>query len=357
MKKSLIALAVLAAAGAASAQSSVQLYGIADVWFGQAKMTDKVGGVTTTDKQTKVDSGGVSSSRFGLKGSEDLGSGLKAIFTLEQGFDLDTGAQASAGQAFSREASVGVAGNFGQVKLGKQFTAYDDIYGVANNTFDANVSATKHVWAPYTASANNTIKYVSPSFNGFSGAVSYSLGEDKAAGVSAGSVGALNVQYANGPLVVAYGYQQEKSGSSNGANVGSIFFGDPDMQLDAGEKATYNLLSGSYNFGVAKLVGGINTAKFNYAGAADDAKDNSYQVGVEVPLASNINLGVGYAHTKIKVGGDDFAKSRGFSAALVYSLSKRTTAYAAYLNAKTDSEVNSDESKTHVYAVGVKHAF
>lgn len=350
MKKSLIALAVLAAAGAASAQSSVQLYGIADAYFGQVKDTVKIEGVKNTSQQTSVNDGGVASSRFGLKGAEDLGGGLKAVFTLEQGFKLDSGEQATPGQAFSREASVGVAGNFGQVRLGKQFTAYDDVRGVANNTFDADISATKHVWAPYSGNANNSIKYVSPSYAGFSGAVSYALGENKSPASSAGYLGALSAQYANGPLVVAYGFQQEKAGDTTvlTGGVGST------LGLATGEKATYNLLSGSYNFGVAKLVGGISNVKLDQAGP--DAKANEYQFGVEVPLAANLNLGAGYAYSKAKVDGDTVGKSRGFSAALLYSLSKRTTAYAAYLNAK-DTQVDGDEFKKQVYAVGVKHAF
>jgi len=105
MKKSLIALAVMAAAGAASAQSSVQLYGIVDIWFGSVK--DGVG----AQSETKLDAGGVNGNRFGLKGSEDLGGGLKANFQLEQGFNMDDGS-AVASTAFNRQAWVGLSGGF-----------------------------------------------------------------------------------------------------------------------------------------------------------------------------------------------------------------------------------------------------
>jgi len=123
MKKSLIALAVLAASGTAMAQSNVTLYGLADVWFGSSKF--EVTGEGSV-RQTKVDSGGLNTSRWGMKGSEDLGGGLKANFQLEQGFDLSTGA-AQSGKTFNRQAWVGLSGGFGEVQLGKVWTSYDDI--------------------------------------------------------------------------------------------------------------------------------------------------------------------------------------------------------------------------------------
>lgn len=112
MKKSLVALAVLAASGAAMAQSNVTLYGIADVWFGSSKFE-----VTGEDsaRQTKVDSGGVDTSRWGMKGSEDLGGGLKANFQLESAVNMDDGTSTG----FDRQAWVGLSGGFGAVQLGK----------------------------------------------------------------------------------------------------------------------------------------------------------------------------------------------------------------------------------------------
>lgn len=93
MKKNLIALAVLAASGVASAQSSVTLYGLVDAYVGTSRVKLSSPGVATSStRQTVMDSGGFNTSRFGLKGSEDLGGGLKANFMLEAGFNVDTGA-------------------------------------------------------------------------------------------------------------------------------------------------------------------------------------------------------------------------------------------------------------------------
>ena len=367
MKKNLIALAVLAASGVASAQSSVTLYGIADVWLGTAKVSGNVGAINGSLKQNKIDSGGVSSSRWGLKGSEDLGGGLKANFVLEQGFAVDTGVAAASG--FNREANVGLAGGFGEVKLGKTYTPYDDIRGTAENTFDANISASRLAWVGYNVNPSNSIKYISPNISGFSGAASYSLGENKnliTATNNASSVASLNVQYANGPVFVGYAHQTEKGAEFTaipgilggagmvvpGVTVGAlqVAVGGPDT------KTTHNLITGSYDFGVVKLQGSYNQAK--YSETNNNLKANEYQLGVQAPLASNLLLGAGYAESKLKDDGGNSVKTKGFSAALVYVLSQRTVAYAAMNQSKFTTPAILDVTlKAQVYGLGVKHAF
>ena len=116
MKKSLLALAVLGAfAGAASAQTNVTVYGLVDAGI-QRTDTDNSGA------RWGLDSGLQSGNRLGFKGSEDLGGGLSAIFTLESGFNLDDGTQAQGGRLFGRQAWVGLNGGFGTVKFGRQYT-------------------------------------------------------------------------------------------------------------------------------------------------------------------------------------------------------------------------------------------
>lgn len=327
MKKSLIALAVMAAAGAASAQSSVQLYGIADVWFGGVKATG-------SKAQTVLEDGGVDGSRFGLKGSEDLGGGLKAIFTLEQGFKLDTGAQEVANQAFSREATVGLQGNFGTVKLGKQFNAFDDVSGAAATVFDGALTPMNTVFesAAFGSTDANTVKYISPSFSGFSGSVSYSFGENKKPGVDATNDYALAGQYANGPFAAGIGY------------------GVKDLGAAGEDKATR--LNGSYNFGVATLK-----ASYGLVDYASNFETNEYEIGVDYPVASNLILSAGYAYSENEnAAGVKQSDNSGFGLAAAYLLSKRTTAYAGVRSTKLDKVVGADVT-TNVYAVGVKHNF
>lgn len=337
MKKSLIALAVLAASGAAMAQSSVTVYGIADVWFGSSKSETfdaDVGGLVGV-RQTKLDSGGVSGSRFGFKGTEDLGGGLKANFVLEQGFSLDTGAASDVTKAFNRQAYVGLSGGFGEVKLGNVFTAYDDISGSTNSAFDSALSATNNVFLSngYTSNPTNNIYYATPSFGGFSGAVSYGLGEDKTATTNASNTVSMHAKYENGPVFAGVAYQREKEGAS-------------------GNAVKFTRLNGSYDLGVVKLLGSYGRVTENVF----DSKTNEYQFGVDVPLSAALTLSGGYASSKTEVAGTEVLKSSGVGVALAYSLSKRTTVYTGLQNSSSKS-AGVKVAKNALYAVGLKHTF
>lgn len=340
MKKSLIALAVLGSvAGMAQAQSSVTLYGLADIWVGSTKA--EINGVGSS--VTKVDGSGLATSRFGLKGSEDLGGGLKANFQLEQGFNIDNGTAGNStgtagSQAFDRQAWVGLSGGFGEVQFGKTWSSYDDIRSSANDNFNANVAASFNTWVGYTDRPVNSIKYISPTVGGFSGSVTYGLGEDKLANANgkSSSLTSLGLQYANGPVFVGLAYQAEKDGATD-------------------TKFTNTLINGSYDFGVAKLVAGYNQAKDTVV--PGDAKAKEWNVGVEVPVAANLNFGLGYAQSKISAAGTDVAKTTGYTASLLYSLSKRTTVYGVLSQTKGKDIPFTTEVKGTLYAVGINHKF
>lgn len=318
MKKSLIALAVLAASGAAMAQSSVTLYGIADVWVGRTSVTNAAGVKTNT---SKLDSGGLGSSRLGFKGTEDLGGGLKAVFALEQAVGLDTGA----GGTFNRQSYVGLAGSFGQVTFGNTWTAMDDIIGASNSGFDSALSASSNVLAVqnfYADNPGNTIKYVSPSFGGFSGGFSHSL--DEVAGVST-DITDFSLSYSQGPVAANFAYQIQ-----NGVAA--------DLKLTA--------LNGSYDLGVAKLLASYGSVKYAVG------KSTDFQFGADVPLSSALTLSAGYAQSKedAAAGG---AKRTGYGLAVGYSLSKRTTTYAGFRQAK----VKNSAVKDNAIAAGIRHTF
>lgn len=357
MKKSLIALAALAATSA-FAQSSVSVYGVADVAFASVNAKAKVEGVSSSSTTNGLIDGGVSSSRIGFKGTEDLGGGLKATFVLEQGFNMTNGAAGTthtvvngvavdSPATFSREANVGLVGGFGTVQVGKMWTAFDDVRGANNDTFNANIAASNiaGVWAPYTANPNSSIKYTSPAFNGFTVATSYSLGADKTATTSASNIFSLGAQYVNGPVSVGLAYQSQTENSDAPAF---------ETLNGATNKQTNTLVNGSYDFGVVKLVAGYQAAKQS---GDFEGKARSYNLGVEVPLAANLALGAGYARTSYKAGDTTIATASGFSAALVYSLSKRTAAYAALNQSKFEDETSTDSVKMNTFAVGLKHAF
>lgn len=336
MKKSLIALAVLAASGAAMAQSSVTIYGLADVWVGSQKgtktefdaATGTLKGLSVGEKSvTKMGSGGLNTSRIGFKGTEDLGGGLKAVFKLEQGIDMTDGAAGG----FDRQSYVGLAGGFGEVTFGNTWTAMDDIIGASNSGFDSALSASKNVLAVdarYASNPGSTIKYVSPSFGGFSGGFSYSMDGDSTVKQD---VTDFSVSYANGPIAANFAYQTQ----------GDFAGGPDDLKLTA--------LNGSYDLGVAKLLASYGQAK---VGAA---KSTDYQFGVDVPVTSAMTLSAGYAQSKDNAALGD-GKRTGYGIAAGYSLSKRTTAYAGFRTSKMKvSGVKVDEDR--LIAVGLRHTF
>jgi predicted porin len=158
MKKTLIAAAVLAASGAAMAQSSVEIYGTVDLWVGSVKDT-----AVSNDRTTRLDSNGMDTSKLGFRGSEDLGGGLKANFNLEAEIGPDAGGGLENG--FDRISWVGLSGGFGEVQLGRVWSAYDDAFFPLLN----NKAAIGFIVAPglgYNDRPNNSLKYISPEFAG-----------------------------------------------------------------------------------------------------------------------------------------------------------------------------------------------
>ncbi len=322
MKKSLVTLAVLGAMmGGAQAQSSVTLYGRIDV----SLMRNNVFGVGS---QLTIESGTISGSRWGLAGSEDLGGGVKAIFTLEQGFAADTGAMSVAGNAFSRQSWVGLSGGFGEIRVGKPWTAYDDVSGAINAMFDSGFSVENNFFnsTGYSANPANTVRYSTPGFGGFSGAVSYSLDEVRNTDTSITSVSG---QYAGGPIMVGAGYQVEELGGAN---------------------RKYTRVSGSYDLGVAVVKGLYGNVKF-----PGTAKTNEYSLGVDVPVSGALTFSAGYGYSKDNAaqGGE---KRKGYTLGAMYVLSKRTDVYAGLTDwdGKTAGTKTSGNTK---YGFGMRHSF
>lgn len=312
MKKSLIALAVLAASGAAMAQSSVQAYGLIDLVFHK----DKGAAAALT-------SGGVNTSRWGLKGTEDLGGGLKANFLIEQGFAADKG---TAVGGFNRQAYIGLAGGFGEVKLGKVWTAFDDIAGATDAVFNANVLGPLNlvfVSQGYQGNPGNTIYYATPSFGGFSGAFSYSL--DEAKNVS-NDIYDFHVKYEQGPVFAGLAWQNDKS---------------------SGIK--YTRLNGSYDFGAVKLLASYGYV--NPTGANNETKE--WSVGADIPLGSNLIASVGYGSSKTD---GEAKRSTVLSAGLAYLMSKRTMVYAGFADANATAETNRGAPGSR-FGVGLQHKF
>jgi predicted porin len=309
MKKSLIALAVLGVAGVAQAQSSVTLYGIVDVVIHKDK-----------DEATKLTSGGLSGSRLGFSGTEDLGGGLSAVFKLEGGLAVDTGTPDAL--KFNRESYVGLAGGFGEVRFGKNWTAYDDIAFNTNPVFDS-VFAPTNIWnayALYDGNPNNGIKYVSPEFGGVSGALTTNLRES---GTTRST--AFHVKYEGGPVYAGLAYQLDKDGSSENK---------------------FTIVNASYDLGMVKILGSVGRVASDAAGDFDELS-----FGADVPLGSALTLSAGVATSKPDSG----ETARSVSMGLSYALSKRTTAYGG-IRKDNDAATAAGGVDTR-YGLGIRHSF
>ena len=338
MKKSLIALAVLAASGAAMAQSSVTLYGRLDASIGRT--TTESTGSAKVD-QTVIDQSNLNTTFWGLKGTEDLGGGLAANFKLESGFALDTGVGNTG--IFERTATVGLAGGFGAVNLGRQYTAYDSLRGATNNVWDSNLATTGAVWkatgmTDYTNRISNSVRYDSPVFSGFSGAVAYGFGENDALAPNVGDATdnvSVHVKYAAGPLLVGYAHQEEKLTQA--------------VLTTAQVTNKFDLVGASYDFGVAKLTGSYNQAKNG------TTKDKEYQVGVSAPFGA-FAVAAGYSKAESELAGRADLEGEGYTLVGTYDLSKRTTLYVGYKNTDVDTSATAT-TEASTFAAGVRHTF
>lgn len=378
MKKTLIALSasLLALGAAAEGNNSVTLYGIADAYIGaESKYTldDIVFGATTVsahrERQAVVNSGGMNTSRIGLRINEDLGNGLSAFAGAEMGVNLDKGT-AKGKQA--RRAVVGLAGGFGAVSAGRQTTSYENLLtgfeaqadsgfsAVGNGDQDlahrlaglrcfqgagtctqadvdminsSGMAGQRGAFLGYTERYSNSLRYDSPNFNGFSGSVTLGLGENKSATEKATQGVSFAAKYENGPLAVGFAHQEDQA---HGAGLGVVPAG-------ARVKLRNSLVAGSYDFGVARLHAGYNQADYKVVGWD---KQKEYFLGAVVPVDAFTLIGQ-VARSK----GDTFGKTTSVGGEARYALSKRTTVYASGNRTKLDHYTNS------MYGLGVRHAF
>lgn len=336
MKKSLVTLALMGAFAPAFAQSNISVYGVVDAGFESVRSS----GVTTNG----IVSGGLSDSRVGFKGSEDLGGGLTAKFVVEQGFNVDDGTVAEAGTAFGRQAWVGVSSkSFGEVRVGRQHTlVYDTTYaidpfavGLAGNAL--NVLG----YGQYQSRISNAVTYHSPEVAGFQGAVQYGFGETPDSQSDNQKV-AFSGSYKFGALQLNAVHSTEK--------VNTLI--DPDS------KQTDILVGATYDFKVAKAHFAYGQSKYkdNVAGITD--KVNNYLVGVSAPVGSGTVL-ASYINSDVK--DLDQGNSSQFSVGYVHPLSKRTSLYTSYARVSNDDNADlvsgvAGASATK-FNVGVNHSF
>ncbi|PXW16060.1 porin [Paraburkholderia caballeronis] len=358
MRKNLLAAGVIGlfAATAAHAQSSVTLYGSLDA--GIAFVNNVQGGHAWLQSTSAI-----SSTYFGLRGAEDLGGGLKAIFTLESGFNLNNGALANDGALFSRQAFVGLQSNqYGALTLGRQYDSVVDYLSplaAAGQGFGNNLAG-----HPYdndnlaaTYSLRNTIKYASPNYSGFQFGGLYGFSNSgEFANNRSWSVG---VSYGNGPFSLAAGYLQLNNDPNTTFNPnGSL--SAANANIVAATQRTYGV-GGNYTYGPFK-VGLVWTRSqfFNLAGIASGGISpsitsglgmniNNYEINGTYSLTPALALLGSYTFSDGKTSGMPSSgrpKWHTGMLAVDYSLSRRTDVYLAgvYQHATGSLGLNDDGS-------------
>jgi predicted porin len=333
MKKSIVALAVLGAfAGAASAQSSVTIYGLLDmsVAKGNGGTAPNAGAMGTSKAWTVQQSAG---SRLGFRGNEDLGGGLSAQFQIEHRFNPDTGTQSNSGIFWQGRSYVQLtSAGTGSVYLGRDYTpafwpaVKSDPFG-----WDGVGQIGSNAWAGYLSPdavsggggvrTSNTVGVKSANFGGLTAQAAVALGETSGVGRNTG----FNVEYSGGPVYAALGYEKIKGGASDGRGVIN--------------------LAAHYDLGVAKLMGYYASAKI---GAGGNTSSKMFSLGLLAPVGpGNVKAQI----LRVDPAGSNNNTSK-FGIGYDYALSKRTGLYADLGMGKGDGLTNNT-----AYAFGVKHTF
>ncbi|UVE66600.1 porin [Burkholderia pyrrocinia] len=337
MKKSLLALVALGAfAGAAHAQSSVTLYGIIDEGL---LFNNNAGG----KHLYSMASGVMQGSRFGLRGTEDLGGGLKAIFTLENGFDVNSGKLGQGGLMFGRQAYVGLSSQFGTVTLGRQYDSVVDFVGPleAGDQWGGYIAAHPGDLDNFNNAyrVNNAVKFTSQSFGGFTFGGLYSFG-GQAGQFSKNQVWSLGAGYNNGPLVLGVGYLNARTPGNfggmfnNGSTAATTAVSSPVYGAYANNANTYQVIGagGAYTFGAATIGATYSNTKFKGFSVGpfvdQTATFNNGEINFKYQLTPALILGAAYDYTQgSKIDGNSAAKYHQGSLGVDYFLSKRTDVY------------------------------
>jgi predicted porin len=354
LKKAVLIALGLAAGAGAHAQTNVTIYGIVD-----AAIVGESGG--SAPHVTKLTSGAASASRIGFCGTEELGDGMSAFFTLETGVKIDTGEVDAAGTIFNRQAFVGLKTKAGAVALGRQYTPYHTTLTAVADPFGTGYAGTAKNLFPDNGTnvrTSNTITYASPKVNGVNVELAYSAGEQAA--LAAGRQFGGAIDYASGPLRVRLAVNSKNTDvAATGVN------------HDLGRNT---LLAANYDFKWIKLYAaygidkGFNAATLGnannpYGGVkptpSTDGRD--MLLGVKAPVGpGTLMFSAMHKDDRTRFNQDAGAWGIGY----LYDLSKRTGLYAAYAhidnkNGAGYTVANNTEPGTGNtgYNLGIRHTF
>lgn len=288
-------LALFAAhVGSARAQSSVTLYGALDT---SIEITNPGAGYVA-----RMDSGAYRGSRFGVRGAQDIGNGVKILFDLENGFSSADGSFAVANTIFNRQAWIGASTPYGTLRMGRQ---YSPIYIPFKGRLDAfgagTIASGLDNLSKITPYESNAITYLSPEFHGFSTTIMAAL-RDPADGDGNGLAGHIETfDWRNGPFRVSYAHQQTHGSGALRANLGGVSY-------------VYGQLTGFASF-------------FNGDGGTPRYHNDGVSLSARYAISARFRASAGYTYLRDRSGGDNNADQ--FSAACEYDLSRRVLLYAS----------------------------
>ena len=345
MKKILVSAAVCSVFSiTAHAQSSVTLYGVIDAGVVYAN-NSHVPGSASSGQSWGVGSGTVSNTLWGLKGSEDLGGGMHAIFKLESGFNVNNGAFTQPNEIFGRQSYVGVQSNqYGTVTLGKQYDSTVDYVAplsAAGQDLGNNLAA--HPFdndnLDSRFSINNSVKYESANYSGFKFGGLYGF-SNQAGAFSDNRAYSAGASYANGPLSIAASYMQINNPGGGGNPGGAVSSADNTAPFVAARQRTFgggvNYAFGPATVGLVythtKLDGldSINTNDGYSALSGNSLRFDNYELNTRYALTPALSLAGAYTFTNGSFStntGDTKPKYHQFSLLADYGLSKRTDVY------------------------------
>ncbi|AKJ30316.1 porin [Caldimonas brevitalea] len=356
----LAAMAFVAGASANAQTSGVTLYGVADAFVQYTDADDSV---------TRLQSGGLNGSRLGLRGVEDLGGGLRAVFTIEHGFSIDNGGVGQSEVFWGRQAFVGLAGNFGQVTLGRQYSSiypatndfsaftsgsygpstgviggfggYEPVRGTGGTAATAGTVSGTGLGGPIRI--NNSVKYETPSLGGLKIGALWGMGE-AADSATDTRVADIYARYSAGPIDAI------------------VSFVDDRIEATDVQHRTITAAA-TYSFGAFRLLGGY--LKLDDRGATDVDGDG-WWLGGEFKFGPS-TLRAQYVANNPDQGDND---SQAFGVGYQYDLSKRTALYTAVTHFKNDGTIRYNSSvpggivptgatgeNINEFAVGVRHSF
>jgi GBP family porin len=353
MKKTLlIALLTGIFATAAHAQSSVTLYGLIDTGLTYTSNQKETGSTAGHSKFGMTDAS-INPDRFGVRGSEDLGGGLKAVFTLENGFTLTNGALGQHGLLFGRQAFAGLSSDqLGTVTFGRQYDSVVDYLAPL-----AGAGAAKggvFFGHPYdndnlqnTMRINNAVKYASPNYNGWRFGSLYGF-SNAAGGFSDNRAYSFGTSYNNGPFRFAASYLQLNNGGSDANLAGATdSLVDPagqvtgsDSTFSAGQQRTFGA-GFDYAFGPATVgfvftetklenATGINNTSASPIPLANSSlRFDNYEVNAVYNVTRAFAVTGSYTFTdgSSSLAGASSPKWNQFNLLLDYALSRRTDVY------------------------------